>query len=275
MLRERNVACQSMHPPESESKPPAVILLEDMPTYPHFLHEYLQKNKPCLISSDSVSSWPAFALWVDGLKDVSSCPAATDYSQPNFDYLREKYGDQVVSVARCSSRAFGDQEREDRPLREVIDLWKCGHGKELYVKDWHLAKSVRGKGYPPFYTTPQIFQDDWMNAFWEEEGKDDFRFVVSERRCCILDNVSDEIQYMGAAGTFTPLHRDVCKLPTFRVGVYLLLTTSRVQTLPTPGQQISQVQRFGISFRQACRTISADTPVVLRVRLCTTYEMWT
>ncbi|KAF8509976.1 hypothetical protein JB92DRAFT_2728861 [Gautieria morchelliformis] len=180
-----------MHPPESKSKPPAVILLEDTPTYSHFLHEYLQKNKPCLISSDSVTSWPAFTLWVDDLKDVSSRPGA-DYSQPNFDYLRENYGDQNVFVARCSSRTFSDQEREERPLREVIDLWKCGHGKELYVKDWHLAKSVREKGYPPFYTTPQIFRDDWMNAFWEEEGKDDFRFV-----------------YMGAAGTFTPLHRDV------------------------------------------------------------------
>jgi hypothetical protein len=111
---------------------------------------------------------------------------AASNSQPNLEYFRANYGDQIVSVAKCSSRAYSDQEREERPLREVIDLWKSGNGKGLYVKDWHLAKFVRENGCPPFYETPQIFRDDWMNAFWEEQGKDDFRFVVSKPYCNIL-----------------------------------------------------------------------------------------
>ncbi|CDO69502.1 hypothetical protein BN946_scf184785.g7 [Trametes cinnabarina] len=43
-----------------------------------------------------------------------------------------------------------------------------------------------------FYNTPDIFRDDWMNAYYSAHTLDDFRFV-----------------YVGAAGTFTPLHRDV------------------------------------------------------------------
>ena len=43
-----------------------------------------------------------------------------------------------------------------------------------------------------FYTTPDVFRDDWMNAYYSACTEDDFRFV-----------------YVGAAGTFTPLHRDV------------------------------------------------------------------
>ena len=43
-----------------------------------------------------------------------------------------------------------------------------------------------------FYKTPTLFADDWMNAYYTTHTADDFRFV-----------------YCGAAGTFTPLHRDV------------------------------------------------------------------
>ena len=99
-------------------------------------------------------------------------------TRPNWEYIRSQYGDEVVSVALCNSKAFSDQERTERPLRDVIDLWSSGAGEGLYVKDWHLAKSMRERGDPPFYDTPEIFADDWMNGFWEQEGKDDFRFVV-------------------------------------------------------------------------------------------------
>ena len=166
----------------SEGRLSTVAHLKTVPSYSYFLREHLQKNQPCLISSTLVDSWPAFSLWVHDQEDSPT----TTYSQPNLDYLRERYGGQTVSVAKCSSRAFSDQEREERPLREVIDLWKSGNGKGLYVKDWHLPKIMREKGYPPFYETPQIFRDDWMNAFWEEQGKDDFRFVVSYPHCDTL-----------------------------------------------------------------------------------------
>lgn len=180
--RQCDILMLSLQAEESTRELPAITYLKTPPSYSHFLREHLQKNQPCLISSDLVISWPALSLWVDSQGD----PSATGYSQPNLDYFRDTYGDQIVSVARCSSRDFSDQEREERPLREVIDLWKSGNGNGLYVKDWHLAKSTREKGYPLFYETPQIFRDDWMNAFWEEEGEDDFRFVVSKPHGNIL-----------------------------------------------------------------------------------------
>lgn len=162
-----------------ESKRPPILYWEKAPSYSQFLQQHLQTNEPCLISADLVKSWPAFALWVDNHRRDFSPSTAASSSQPiNLDYLRDRYGGEIVSVARCWSRTFSDQVRQDCPLQEVIDLWKTGNGQGLYVKDWHLAKSERQTGNPSFYETPQIFQDDWMNAFWEEEGKDDFRFVV-------------------------------------------------------------------------------------------------
>ncbi|KAF8591722.1 Clavaminate synthase-like protein [Ramaria rubella] len=167
-----------------------IVILDSVPSYSQFLRDHLQSNTPCLISPSLIASWPALPLWTRNLHGDLS--AQTLDPQPNWDYICENYGDELVSVAHCASRIFSDQERGERPLREVIGLWQSGGGEGLYVKDWHLAKSTRAKGDPQFYETPEIFQDDWMNAFWEEEGKDDFRFV-----------------YMGVTGTFTPLHRDV------------------------------------------------------------------
>jgi hypothetical protein len=45
-----------------------------------------------------------------------------------------------------------------------------------------------------FYTTPDIFKDDWMDNYYTHNTEDDFSFV-----------------YFGSKGTFTPLHRDVCE----------------------------------------------------------------
>ncbi|KAF8519376.1 Clavaminate synthase-like protein [Hysterangium stoloniferum] len=165
-----------------------IAILKEIPSYAQFLQDHLQDNKPCLICPNLISEWPAISLWTE-TRDASFSGSEVSL---RWDYLLEHYGDEIVTVAKCGSRSFSDQERTEHPLREVIGLWKSGLGKDLYVKDWHLAKSEHQKGKPPFYETPDIFRDDWMNAFWEQEGKDDFRFV-----------------YMGPAGTFTPLHRDV------------------------------------------------------------------
>lgn len=174
-----------MRTPEILQGEPSDILILNNPSYDQFLKSCLEPNRPCLISPELVASWKAFSLWTkknekDGTEEI------------NWSYLKEAYGDQMVTVAQCLSRDFSDQERTQRPFSEVIDLWTSGEGEGLYVKDWHLAKALDQKGLPSFYETPDIFRDDWMNAFWESEGKDDFRFV-----------------YMGVAKTFTPLHRDV------------------------------------------------------------------
>ncbi|OCH91721.1 Clavaminate synthase-like protein [Obba rivulosa] len=167
--------------------------LEEPPTYHQFLEQYLIPNRPVIIGPSLVSSWPAFRDWVN--RDDGSIGSN---SSINWDFLVREYGECEVTVADCSTRDFSDQKRETKLLREVIDLWRSGQGDPLYVKDWHLARTLHGKparpspGQRPFYSTPDIFRDDWMNAYYSACTADDFRFV-----------------YVGARGTFTPLHRDV------------------------------------------------------------------
>ncbi|TFY68415.1 hypothetical protein EVJ58_g1026 [Rhodofomes roseus] len=154
--------------------------LESPPSYQGFLDHYLLPNKPVLIGPSLVFSWSSLSQWV----------VKTDVAPSiNWDFLSEAYGDQLVTAADCSTRDFSDQKRQTIPFREVVDLWRTGKGDSLYVKDWHLARAVHPE---TFYETPDIFRDDWMNAYYSACTSDDFRFV-----------------YVGAAGTFTPLHRDV------------------------------------------------------------------
>ncbi|KAH9923841.1 Clavaminate synthase-like protein [Fomitopsis serialis] len=153
--------------------------LEHPPTYQDFLDHYLLPNKPVVIGPALISSWPALSKWVS---ESDGSPRI------NWESLSRAYGDQPVTAADCSTREFSDQKRQDKTFREVVDLWRSGEGVSLYVKDWHLARAVHPE---IFYETPDIFRDDWMNAYYSVCTSDDFRFV-----------------YTGAAGTFTPLHRD-------------------------------------------------------------------
>lgn len=163
--------------------------LQDPPTYVEFLQSYLVPNRPVIIGGRLVSSWSALHDWVVR----NDTPEGTS-SQINWDHLSSCYGDCEVTVADCATREWSDQKRNVMPFRKVVELWRTGQGSSLYVKDWHLARHVarERKGKDAFYTTPGLFLDDWMNDYYSAHTDDDFRFV-----------------YVGATGTFTPLHRDV------------------------------------------------------------------
>lgn len=160
-------------------------VLNEPPNYATFLSQYLLVNRPAIFGPSLVATWPAHSLWITRV-DGGACSI-------NCDFLEEEYGRCEVIAADCAVRLSGDQRRDKMLFRDVISLWRAGQGQSLYVKDWHLALQLshRGNG-STFYTTPDIFRDDWMNAFYTSHTEDDFCFV-----------------YIGAAGTFTPLHRDV------------------------------------------------------------------
>ncbi|GJE99471.1 cupin-like domain-containing protein [Phanerochaete sordida] len=181
---------------QSSSSSGTIEKLLDPPTYEEFLECHLKQNKPVIIGRRLIEGWPALQEWTQ-----SSTSEADDISMEiNWGHLSEAFGDQDVSVSDCSQAdSFGNLECESAKLKDVVTKWQKGDGQSLYVKDWHLARSVesapsstRRTGTVPFYTTPTIFADDWMNAYYTAHTSDDFRFV-----------------YVGAAGTFTPLHRDV------------------------------------------------------------------
>lgn len=163
--------------------------LAHSPTYVHFLSNHLISNRPVVIGRDLTEAWPAFQLWA----------SANDKGKINWDHLVNNYGAQAVSVTDCRAPP-ADSCTEDATLGEVVRKWQTAEDDTaennqplLYIKDWHLARSVsRSRALEPFYTTPYLFADDWLNYHYCNFTDDDFRFV-----------------YLGVQGTSTPFHKDV------------------------------------------------------------------
>lgn len=169
---------------------PVIKRLDRPPTYAEFLSNHLISNSPALIGKDLVDSWPAFHLWGSG----------SDEGSIDWDYLVSVYGTQTVSITDCRAPPT-DSCTEEITLSEVLRRWLSAEhdastNKDqplLYVKDWHLARWVsRNPAAQPFYTTPYLFADDWLNYHYCTFTDDDFRFV-----------------YLGIQGTSTPFHKDV------------------------------------------------------------------
>uniref|UniRef100_A0A0E0JJW8 JmjC domain-containing protein n=1 Tax=Oryza punctata TaxID=4537 RepID=A0A0E0JJW8_ORYPU len=132
------------------------------------------------------------------------------------DAQRTEQGDEnqkpksAPDVADCSSREFSDQKRLEMSMREFVDHWVGNSsngdsdGSLLYLKDWHFMKE-----YPAYvaYTTPTFFADDWLNMYLDSHPihrDSDIANHANEINCADYRFV-----YMGAKGTWTPLHADV------------------------------------------------------------------
>ena len=167
------------------SEPTVIARLDRPPTYADFLNNHLIKNRPALIGRELTESWAAFHLWENA-------------GGINWDYLANTYGAQAVSVTDC--RAPTESCTQNVTLGEVIQGWSAAEQDDakrdqplLYVRDWHLARWVsHNPTLRPFYTTPHLFADDWLNHHYCTFTDDDFRFV-----------------YLGIQGTSTPFHKDV------------------------------------------------------------------
>ncbi|XP_065875119.1 arginine-specific demethylase JMJ20 isoform X2 [Euphorbia lathyris] len=95
-------------------------------------------------------------------------------------------------------------------VKEFIDHWAESNASDgdskslLYLKDWHFVKE-----YPEYvaYKTPLLFSDDWLNLYLDHHRM---------HKNSDSDQENDEIScsdyrfvYMGAKGSWTPLHADV------------------------------------------------------------------
>ncbi|ORX38180.1 hypothetical protein BD324DRAFT_619872 [Kockovaella imperatae] len=171
----------------------------DRITYETFLRDHLILNRPLILDASHTASWSAAKAW-----RIVAQPCERLCHEADLNAL-SRYGHHVVPVADTSTRCFSEFERDERPLRKVLDLWKAGEGQSLYVKDWHLLDLVEreGRKVNEVYEVPEIFRDDWMNPGSrvrdEEFAEHDRHGTSSDFRFC----------YVGPAGTFTPLHRDV------------------------------------------------------------------
>lgn len=136
-----------------------------------------------------METWSAFHLWTD----------RSDKNSINWDHFVNAHGSQTVPVTNCRVPS-ADSCAEEITLSKVIEGWLTAERDAanknhplLYVKDWHLPRRVsRNPSIQPFYTTPHLFADDWLNYHYCTFTNDDFRFV-----------------YVGIQGTSTPFHKDV------------------------------------------------------------------
>ncbi|XP_071448147.1 2-oxoglutarate and iron-dependent oxygenase JMJD4 [Hetaerina americana] len=156
----------------------------DVP-YSEFFHKYMANNIPCIFEESVTKSWLSRKLWV---KD----------ELPNFEYLRENFGETIAPVANCNENYFGSQKKTDMSISDFLRYWEEFISKNypadmpvLYLKDWHMKRNYQGSNY---YQVPSYFTSDWLNEFWTQRGDvcDDYRFV-----------------YMGPQGSWTPKHEDV------------------------------------------------------------------
>lgn len=137
----------------------------------------MASNRPCVLKGVG-SDWRACREWAD----QTGCA--------RLDALRARFGDEAVSVHDCAKSVAGRARISEMRLGDVLDGWKAGQLASMYIKDWNLALSDPGASH---YETPPHFASDWLNGHAHATAQaSDHRFV-----------------YIGRAGTFTPLHKDV------------------------------------------------------------------
>lgn len=174
-------------------------------SYNEFVERYLAKNQPVVLTG-LMDDWKACKDWV------------FDSGKPNLKFFSTHFGNSKVQVADCGTREFTDQKRVEMTVSEFIDHWidakECGGASNsfqegndklvLYLKDWHFVTE-----YPEYvaYRTPLFFCDDWLNLYL-----DHYRMHNDSDTCQENDGISCSdyrFVYMGAKGSWTPLHADV------------------------------------------------------------------
>ncbi|XP_038879491.1 2-oxoglutarate and iron-dependent oxygenase JMJD4 isoform X2 [Benincasa hispida] len=174
-------------------------------SYKEFVERYMEKNQPVVLTG-LMDDWKACSDWVD------------ENRQPNLGFFSTHFGKSRVQVADCSTREFTDQKRVEMSVSEFIDQWckepiqehglASDHGltnkSVLYLKDWHFVKE-----YPNYtaYSTPHFVCDDWLNLYLDSYRmhRDSDSYQEKDEISC-----SDyRFVYMGAKGSWTPLHADV------------------------------------------------------------------
>uniref|UniRef100_A0A914CX11 JmjC domain-containing protein n=1 Tax=Acrobeloides nanus TaxID=290746 RepID=A0A914CX11_9BILA len=116
-----------------------------------------------MLSSEFTNSWPARKLWVspDG--------------QPNYEYLRTKYGKCIVPALSADGYVYEEISLE----KYLDDMENCTHKAKLYLKDWHFQSTAMHK---PVYDLPLFLRFDWINQeSWTSDVSNpfggDYRFV--------------------------------------------------------------------------------------------------
>ncbi|XP_024170344.1 2-oxoglutarate and iron-dependent oxygenase JMJD4 isoform X1 [Rosa chinensis] len=174
-------------------------------SYSEFVGRYMEKNQPVVLTG-LMDDWRACRDWV------------TDDGNPNLQFFATHFGKSKVQVADCGTREYTDQKRLEMTVGEFVEQWRGDSVQEhctapsqasgskmlLYLKDWHFVKE-----YPEYtaYTTPMFFCDDWLNTYLDNYRMHNDPNIYSENNDISCSDY--RFVYMGAKGTWTPLHADV------------------------------------------------------------------
>ena len=151
---------------------------------------YLLPNRPALFTG-LTASWHCQHEWV------------TPGGAPDCRRLRQHFGDVQVLVADCSLPE--EAPRLHWTLGQYLDYLDnaaASDTRRLYLKDAHLVTESARRGLPAPYTTPAVFADDWLNAFYD----------AAMESAPLAAQVSDyRFTYLGPPGTHTSRHADVLR----------------------------------------------------------------
>jgi Cupin-like domain len=132
-------------------------------TYQDFCQKYMFKNLPVVIRG-LADTWPCFRNWTK-----QDC---NNLTVPNLSYLKERFGDDVVSVHKQLCHGFSCpqlrpevSESCEMTLSEYVEWWTRYSNDStdqplLYLKDWKFASL---HPYYDAYSCPTLFLDDWLN----------------------------------------------------------------------------------------------------------------
>ncbi|WRT68737.1 uncharacterized protein IL334_005717 [Kwoniella shivajii] len=183
------------------SVPRRSIPTYDTLSYDDYLQKHLTPNTPFILSSQATRDWASARTF--------RIPSCSTPSLPNLSALR-LYAHHVIPVANTLRQQFSEFERSEQLLGEVLDLWERDEGKGLYVKDWHLMAEIEneGRNVQEVYQVPDCLRDDWLNPPFDRRlrprnGDDPLPNPTS------TSSSDFRFTYLGPAGTYTPLHRDV------------------------------------------------------------------
>jgi len=184
-IERSSVSCKTWLPKSTVLN--KAVYFQSVLSYDEMFRDILMKNQLCIIGPSATETWCSRQLWVkqDGT--------------PNFDYIKENFGNATAPVADCCKNEFNSHCKLEMTVKDFVEYWqrystvsKSEKERCLYLKDWHFTRD-----FPHYkaYTPPDLFCSDWLNEFWGSSQMplaDDYKFV-----------------YMGPRGSWTPFHADV------------------------------------------------------------------
>ena len=179
-----------------------ILILRATTTWP--IQQALTQLPPPALEPNGWPSTATSSAWLN-----AAAAAASSAASPSIDLaaLQRLFGDRTAAIEAREASEYGVAARSTCTVREYVASWRTAHeglqddddGALVaalgYLKDFHLHLGGERGGCEAgalAYSVPVAFRDDWLNAWADDVGQDDFKFL-----------------YLGPRGSSTAVHHDV------------------------------------------------------------------